>query len=270
MFICVHLWFYQFLIKTNNPLRPLPKPSYPRKSSLTEFGPLDGALLIDKPVGWTSHDVVAKVRGHFKLKKVGHSGTLDPNATGLLVLLLGKATKLSNKLMADDKIYEGEVKFGETTDSYDADGELTGSLPVPPLTLDQINEQAKTFTGDQMQVPPMVSAVKKDGVPLYKLARKGKEVEREPKLIHVYKYAFDHYEEPLGRCTVVCTKGTYVRSLAHELGEKIGCGAHLSALRRTASGDLKVEQASLLDEILKLDAAGLEQKVIPILKLVQA
>jgi tRNA pseudouridine55 synthase len=246
----------------------LPTPTYPRQNSLPQFGPFDGALLVDKPTGWTSHDVVAKIRGQFKIKKVGHSGTLDPNATGLLTLLLGKGTKLSNKLMSADKVYEGEVKFGEATDSYDADGELTASLPVPPLTLEELNEATKSFTGDQMQIPPMVSAVKKDGVPLYKLARKGQEVERDPKLIHIYKFAFDYYEQPYGRCTVSCTKGTYVRSLAHELGEKLGCGAHLSALRRTSSGNLKVEDSTPLDELLKLDVKELEKKVIPILQLV--
>src|SRR5881409_2753916 len=139
---------------------------------MQEFTALDGALLIDKPAGPTSHDIVDAIRRHFGLKKVGHCGTLDPNATGLLIIVLGRGTKLSEKLMSDDKVYEGTIKFGETTNSYDADGELVASLPVPPLTLDQLNEAAETFLGDQMQVPPMVSAIKKDGVPLYKLARK--------------------------------------------------------------------------------------------------
>ena len=245
------------------------RPQYSNSGNLPRLGPLDGALLIDKPTGWTSHDVVAKVRGHFRLKKVGHCGTLDPNATGLLTLVLGKATKLSNRLMADDKIYEGAIKFGETTDSYDADGEITGSLPVPPLSVSQLNEATSEFVGDLMQVPPMVSAVKKDGVPLYKLARKGKEVEREPKLIHIYKYEFTEYQEPVGRCVIVCTKGTYVRSLAHDLGEKLGCGAHLAELRRTRSGRLDVADAIQLDALLKLSVKELEARVIPVLKLVE-
>ena len=244
-------------------------PQYSNSGNLPRFGPLDGALLIDKPSGWTSHDVVAKVRGHFRLKKVGHCGTLDPNATGLLILVLGRATKLSNRLMADDKVYEGAVKFGETTDSYDADGEITATLPVPPLTIEQLNEATKEFTGDLMQVPPMVSAVKKDGVPLYKLARKGKEVEREPKLIHIYNFEFTDYSEPVGKCVITCTKGTYVRSLAHELGEKIGCGAHLAELRRTRSGKLDVADAMVLDNLLKLSVKELEERVIPILKLAE-
>ena len=135
---------------------------------------------------------------HFGIKKVGHCGTLDPNATGLLIIVLGRGTKLSEKLMSDDKVYEGTIKFGETTDSYDADGELVASLPVPPMTLEELNEAAAAFQGDQMQTPPMVSAVKIKGVPLYKMARKGIEVEREARLIHVYNFRFTSYDEPLG------------------------------------------------------------------------
>src|SRR6266568_8628446 len=153
---------------------------------IQEFSALDGAILIDKPSGPTSHDVVDAIRRHFNIKKVGHCGTLDPNATGLLIIVLGRGTKLSEKLMSNDKVYEGTIKFGETTKSYDADGELVASLPVPPLTLEELNEAAAQFVGDQMQTPPMVSAVKKDGVPLYKLARKGIEVAREPRLVHIY------------------------------------------------------------------------------------
>src|SRR5436190_15685253 len=130
---------------------------------MQEFTALDGALLIDKPSGPTSHDVVDAIRRQFRIKKVGHCGTLDPNATGLLIIVLGRGTKLSEKLMGDDKVYEGTIKFGETMDSYDADGEITASLPIPPLTLEQLNEEATKFIGDQMQVPPMVSAIKKNG-----------------------------------------------------------------------------------------------------------
>jgi len=237
---------------------------------MQEFSALDGALLIDKPAGPTSHDVVDAIRRHFNLKKVGHCGTLDPNATGLLIIVLGRGTKLSERLMSDDKVYEGTIKFGETTDSYDADGELVGSLPVPPLTLDQLNEIAGEFIGDLMQVPPMVSAVKKGGVPLYKLARKGIEVPREPRLIHIYNFRFSDYQEPLGSFRIACTKGTYVRSIAHELGEKVGCGAHLASLRRSASGKFDVAQAIPLATALKLSPQELEQMVIPFLKLAQA
>src|SRR5881397_1455665 len=210
---------------------------------MQEFSALDGALLIDKPAGPTSHDVVDAIRRRFGIKKVGHCGTLDPNATGLLVIVLGRGTKLSEKLMSDDKVYEGTMKFGEATDTYDADGELAASLPVPPLSVEQLNEAAEQFVGDQMQTPPMVSAVKKDGVPLYKLARKGVQVEREPRLIHIYAFKFSGYEEPTGLFRIACTKGTYVRSVAHELGQKLGCGAHLARLRRIASGKFDVQNA---------------------------
>src|SRR5216684_73408 len=171
---------------------------------IQEFSALDGAILIDKPAGPTSHDVVDAIRRHFNIKKVGHCGTLDPNATGLLIIVLGRGTKLSEKLMSNDKVYEGTIKFGESTSSYDADGELLSSLPVPPLTLEQLNQGAAEFVGDQMQMPPMVSAVKKDGVPLYKLARKGIEVERKERLIHIYSFRFTSYREPIGEIRVAC------------------------------------------------------------------
>lgn len=234
---------------------------------LQEFTALDGAILIDKPAGPTSHDVVDAIRRGFGIKKVGHCGTLDPNATGLLIIVLGRGTKLSEKLMSDDKVYEGSMRFGETTTSYDADGELVASLPVPPLTLEELNAAAAQFVGDIMQTPPMVSAIKKGGVPLYKLARKGVEVPREPRLIHVYTFRFSDYQEPLASFRVACTKGTYVRSMAHDLGQKVGCGAHLATLRRVTSGKFDVAQAIRLEELVKLSPRDLEQRVIPYLKL---
>jgi tRNA pseudouridine55 synthase len=237
---------------------------------MQEFSALDGALLIDKPTGPTSHDVVDAIRRKFSIKKVGHCGTLDPNATGLLIIVLGRGTKLSEKLMGDDKVYEGTMKFGESTDSYDADGELTGSLPVPPLTLEDLNKAAEEFVGDQMQMPPMVSAIKIKGVPLYKLARKGIEVAREPRLIHIYTFRFANYQEPLAQFRVACTKGTYVRSITHDLGQKLGCGAHLATLRRSVSGKFDVADAIPLDAVLKLPTSELEKRVIPFLKLAAA
>jgi tRNA pseudouridine55 synthase len=169
--------------------------------------------------------------------------------------------------MGDDKVYEGTIKFGETTNSYDADGEILETKLVPPLTLEQLNEAAAKFVGDQMQTPPMVSAIKIKGVPLYKLARKGIEVEREPRLVHIYNFRFTNYEPPLGQFRVACTKGTYVRSIAHDLGQKLGCGAHLDALRRSVSGKFDVANAMPLDDVLKLTPAELEKKVMPFLKL---
>src|SRR3954469_12093130 len=230
---------------------------------MQEFSALDGAIVIYKPAGPTSHDVVDAIRRRFGIKKVGHCGTLDPNATGLLVIVLGRGTKLSERLMSDDKVYEGTMKFGESTDSYDSDGELTGSLPIPPITVDALNELAASFVGDLMQIPPMVSAVKKQGVPLYKLARKGVEVEREPRLVHVYNFRFSAYEAPLGHFRLACTKGTYVRSIAHELGQKIGCGAHLKELRRLSSGKFEITQGTPLADVLKLSPSELEKRVIP-------
>jgi len=235
---------------------------------MIEFDALDGAVLIDKPAGPTSHDVVDAIRRQFGIKKAGHAGTLDPAATGLLVILLGRGTKLSEKLMSEDKVYAGTIKFGEATTSYDADGEVVSTRPVPPFTLEQLNEATGTFVGDLMQVPPMVSAVKQDGVPLYKLARKGVEVERKPRLVHIYTFQFSAYKPPYGQFHVACTKGTYARSLAHELGEKLGCGAHLATLRRLKSGSFDVAAALPFEEVLKLNRAGLEQRVIPFLKLV--
>jgi tRNA pseudouridine55 synthase len=233
------------------------------------FTALDGALVIDKPSGWTSHDVVAKIRGHFKLSKVGHCGTLDPMATGLLVLVLGQATRLSERLMSGDKRYEGTIRLGETTDSLDADGEILETRLVPLMTVDELKEYASSFLGDQHQTPPMVSAVKIDGVPLYKLARKGKEVERKPRLVHIYRFSITDYEEPFVFFDIICTKGTYVRVIADDFGKKIGCGAHLTRLRRTASGQFDIEQAHTLPEVLSWTLPELESRIVPMLELKQ-
>jgi tRNA pseudouridine55 synthase len=235
--------------------------------ALQEFTALDGAILIDKPAGPTSHDVVDAIRRKFNIKKVGHCGTLDPAATGLLIIVLGRGTKLSERLMSDDKVYEGTIKFGETTDSYDADGEITSSLPVLPMTLEELNTAAGEFIGDIMQTPPMVSAIKKGGVPLYKLARKGIEVEREARLIHIYNFRLTACEEPVATFRLACTKGTYVRSVAHDLGQKLGCGAHLTSLRRSVSGKFDVSDAIPLEAVLRLSEKELIARVMPFLKL---
>jgi tRNA pseudouridine55 synthase len=187
-----------------------------------------------------------------------------------LLILLGRGTKLSDKLMAADKVYEGTMKFGEATNSYDADGEVTATAPVPPLTVEQLNDAAAPFVGDLMQAPPMVSAAKVGGVPLYKLARKGVEVERKARLVHIYSYRFTAYTEPLGTFRVSCTKGTYVRSLAHELGQKLGCGAHLATLRRTDSGRFAVADAVPFDQAMTLSPGEFQKRVIPFLKLAMA
>ena len=223
----------------------------------------NGILLVDKPAGWTSHDVVARIRSRFRIGKVGHCGTLDPNATGLLVLVLGRATKLSDRLISEDKTYEGIIRLGEVTDSHDADGELQESREVPRLTREDLDRIASGFTGDMLQKPPMVSAVKVGGVPLYKLARKGRTVERQPRLIHIYRFRIPDYAPPDARFSISCTKGVYVRSLAHDLGERIGCGAHLRSLRRLRSGDFTLEEALPLDDLVKMTPEAFARRIIP-------
>lgn len=231
---------------------------------------MDGALLVDKPAGMTSHDVVDRLRRHLAIKKVGHCGTLDPAATGLLIIVLGRGTKLSDSLMASDKVYGGRIKLGEETSTYDAEGELVTSLPVPPISLEGLNEMASGFVGDLMQKPPMMSAVKVKGVRLYQLARKGVEVEREARLVHIYSFRILSYAEPLAEFRLACTKGTYVRSIAHEFGGKVGCGAHLASLRRLASGSFSVADAAPLDDLLAMTPKQVEGRMIPFAKLVLA
>lgn len=223
----------------------------------------DGLLLVDKPSGPTSHDVVAKIRRHLQFKKVGHGGTLDPMATGLLILLLGRGTKLSNYVMGSDKTYEGTLKLGITTDSQDADGEITDERDASAVSEEALRAELATLTGDLMQTPPMVSAIKMNGVPLYKLARKGKTVEREPRLIHIYAFKLLDFTPPYARFRVACTKGTYVRTLAHDIGQALGCGAHLTALRRTRSGNFSVADAAPLDALLEMPVGDLLPRVIP-------
>ena len=171
-----------------------------------------GILLVDKPRGPTSHDVVARVRGRFKVKKVGHGGTLDPMATGLLVLLLGRATKLSDRVMGHDKAYEGTMRLGVETDTQDADGEIVAERDWRGVTREALEEAMRALEGDQLQTPPMASARKVGGVPLYKLARQGKTVEREARPIYVYRFELTGFEPPEARFRVACTKGTYVRT----------------------------------------------------------
>lgn len=197
---------------------------------------VDGVLLVDKSPGMTSHDVVAVARRCLNTKKIGHCGTLDPMATGMLILVIGRATRIQDLLMSEDKEYLGTMKLGSTTNTQDKEGEVIEEKPVPDLTDEQLRAPFEELRGDFYQMPPMVSAIKKDGVPLYKLARKGQEVEREPRLVHVFDYEITRKELPEVDFRVVCSKGFYVRTYAHDIGQKLGCGAHLSALRRTRSG----------------------------------
>jgi len=189
----------------------------------------------------TSHDVVAVARRCLNTKKIGHCGTLDPMATGMLILVIGSGTKLQDLLMSEDKEYIGSLRLGATTSTQDREGEILEEKPVPALTEEQIREAFDMYRGDFYQMPPMVSAIKIDGVPLYKLARQGKEVERKPRFVRVYDYQINKVAVPDMDFRVVCSKGFYVRTYAHDIGQKLGCGAHLTALRRSRSGHFKFQ-----------------------------
>ncbi len=208
----------------------------------------DGVLLVDKAEGMTSHDVVALVRRHLGIKKVGHCGTLDPIATGLLLLTIGRGTKVQDLLMSEDKEYVGTLTLGASTTTQDRQGEVVETRPVPQFTEEQIRTAFDKFRGDFYQMPPMVSAKKHGGVPLYKLARQGKVVEREPRFVHVYRYSVDRIALPDVDFSVLCSKGFYVRTYAHDIGEELGCGAHLKSLRRTKSGRFDVSNAISVDQ----------------------
>lgn len=222
-----------------------------------------GVLLIDKPSGMTSHDVVDRVRRKLRMKRVGHAGTLDPGATGLMIILLGKATKLSQYLMGLDKVYEGTGVFGKSTTTQDAEGETVQERPVPEISRTQLLEMFGSFEGDQYQMPPMFSAKKVGGVPLYKLARKGKEIEREARVIRIASMKLDRWESPEFDFTVDCSKGTYVRTLVHDMGEKFECGAHLKDLRRTEIGKFAIEDSLELEEFEELDPGEVKRWIIP-------
>ena len=218
-----------------------------------------GILLVDKPVDWTSHDVVNFVRCRFNVKKVGHCGTLDPSATGLLVLLLGKATKASETLSRSDKTYQGTILFGIETDSQDMAGEVIAEKDTSKLTEERVRSAFAKFAGEQEQLPPMYSAIKKDGKKLYDLAREGKEVPREPRKIIINSISVTGIDLPKADFVVDCSKGTYVRTLCHDIGQNLGCGAVLFNLRRIRSGDFSIDHAHYVADIKTWDQAELAQ-----------
>lgn len=229
----------------------------------------EGVLLVDKAPGWTSHDVVAKCRRIFGIRKIGHAGTLDPMATGLLVVLVGKkATRASQFLISLDKSYEGTLHLGWVTDSQDADGETLETRQIDPFPEERIEAEAKGFLGDQYQTPPMFSAKKIQGVPLYKMARKGEEVEREPRFIRVDRFDIESIRHPEIDFSCDVSKGTYVRTLAHDFGQRLGCGATLTRLRRTRIDELDIGRAYTLDQLTELPPSQLGRVLLPIQKVV--
>jgi tRNA pseudouridine55 synthase len=225
---------------------------------------LEGVLLLDKPIGFTSHDVVARLRRKLSMRQIGHAGTLDPMATGLLLMLVGKATRVSQYLTNLDKEYTGTIELGKTTNSQDAEGEVMETRPVPALTEEQVRTAMQAFFGDQYQTPPMFSAIKVDGVPLYKRARQGEEIVREPRFIRISAFDLTRLALPHIDFRVRCSKGTYVRTIAHDLGQKLGCGAHLCALRRTATDKFRVEESLTLEQIEALPIPEIEKRLLPV------
>ena len=232
---------------------------------------LEGILLVDKPSGITSHDIVDRLRRKLKMKRIGHAGTLDPLATGLMIMLIGKATKVSQFLISLDKAYEGTFELGVETDSQDSEGQVVEQKKIPQdLSEDMIRNEMNQFLGDQYQTPPMFSAKKIDGVPLYKMARKGKTVEREPRVIRINELSLKKWSSPQGEFYMDCSKGTYVRTVFHDLGQNLGCGGHLTSLRRTKINNFSIEGVNTLDEIEKMGTGEFQSLLIPVHEAVPA
>lgn len=224
---------------------------------------ISGVLVVDKPSGMTSHDVVNVVRRLARTRRVGHAGTLDPMATGVLVVLVGPATRLSRFAMRGDKRYHSVVRMGETTNTYDADGEITERRTV---TVDRvaIEDALTALVGPIEQIPPMYAAIKVKGRKLYELARQGKEIQREPRAVTIHSIDILDWQPPDLTLDVACSSGTYIRSLAHDLGQQLGCGGHIRELRRLVSGPFAIAQARPLAELEELYAAGdLAEALLP-------
>lgn len=214
---------------------------------------LEGILLVHKPTGMTSHDVVARVRRKFNIKKVGHAGTLDPLATGLLIMLIGKATKQFDRFMSFDKAYRAQMILGQVTDSADTQGQILSQKPIGGIDLTMIENAALKFKGEIKQVPPMVSAVKVNGKKLYELARQGIEIQRQPRLIRIDTLDVQKFQAPHVDIFVRCSKGTYIRQLAADIGDELRCGACISAIERTEIGPYHLDDAVELDKINESD-----------------
>ncbi len=222
----------------------------------------DGALLVDKPVGLSSNAVLQQVKRLLGARKAGHAGTLDPLASGLLVILFGEATKFAGLLLESDKEYRATLKLGETTSTGDAEGEILESRK-PDASEAQILAALARFRGEIEQLPPMHSALKRGGVPLYKLARRGETVERGRRRVEIFELESTGFHPPLLELRVRCSKGTYIRTLAEDIGAALGTGAHLAALRRTASGRFLIEEAATLDDIAGLNETQRQGRLLP-------
>ncbi|MFH1406637.1 MAG: tRNA pseudouridine(55) synthase TruB [Candidatus Omnitrophota bacterium] len=223
---------------------------------------MDGLLLVNKPAGVTSHDVVDFIRRRFAIKKVGHAGTLDPPATGLLILLLGKRTKDANKFLNHDKEYEATMHLGASTDTADAEGKVIGHAQVPELSPQDIKSVFEKFLGEIEQTPPMVSAIKHQGKSLYKFARKGIEIPRAPRKVKIYDLTIKKIQLPEITFTVRCSKGTYIRTLCEDIGKALGCGAYQSKLLRIRSGDYHLDNAIKFEHLKGLSKEELAKIIL--------
>lgn len=219
----------------------------PEKKMAFEEGQV---ILLDKPLHWTSFDAVRKIRNAIRIKKVGHAGTLDPLASGLLIICTGKFTKKINEYMAAEKEYTGSITLGACTPTYDLESEPENEKATEHISIEMLQAATQNFMGHIQQVPPLYSAIKKDGVALYELARRGKDITPEPRPVHIACFEITAVEMPLVYFRVVCSTGTYIRSLAHDYGQVLGCGAYLSALRRTRIGEYQVSDAVSMDQFL--------------------
>ena len=223
---------------------------------------MDGLLNLNKPCGWTSFQVVKTVRKLSGERKVGHTGTLDPSARGVLLLCLGKATKVSSHLLAEDKEYLARIRLGETTDTDDATGRRLSSSPIPLMGRGRMEEICMSFVGETEQTPPLFSALKFGGERLYKIARRGGSVELKPRMVEIKKMSLINYELPIIEIRVACSKGTYIRALARDIGRKAGCGAYLLSLVRTRLGDFSIEDALEIEELR--DAEDVKSHLLPV------
>ncbi|MFQ5769088.1 MAG: tRNA pseudouridine(55) synthase TruB [bacterium] len=228
----------------------IPHSSIPETKASFDFE--NGEILnINKPEGWSSFDVVKKIRYHIKVKKVGHAGTLDPFASGVLLICTGRATKKVQELMNFEKEYQAQIELGTTTDTYDRTGKILKQNPTRHLTAADLEKVCDGFRGEIYQIPPMYSAIKIKGKRLYDLARRGEIIEREPRKITIYKIDLLDFQNPFVTLKIVCSKGTYIRALAHDIGENLGCGAYLKSLIRTRIGPYKIESAYLLSNFIQ-------------------